>query len=89
MIEIYRKLADNMPDNGYQVVMFTHQDVKFWSELTMILWSSGLKVSAAWNISTETESGGLKEGNYVKGTVLLVLQKQNSNNFAFQDQVYD
>jgi len=89
MIEIYKNLADNMPDNGYQVVMFTHQDVKVWSELTMILWSAGLKVSSAWNISTETESGGLKEGNYVKGTVLLILQKQTSNDFAFQDEVYD
>jgi len=89
MIEIYKNLADNMPDNGYQVVMFTHQDVKVWSELTMILWSAGLKVASAWNISTETNSGGLKEGNYVKGTVLLVLRKQTSDDFAFQDEVYD
>jgi len=90
MIEIYKNLADNMPDNGYQVVMFTHQDVKVWSELTMILWSAGLKVSSAWNISTETNSGGLKEGsNYVKGTVLLVLQKQTSDDFVFPDEVYD
>jgi adenine-specific DNA methylase len=89
MVEIYKNLADNMPDNGYQIVMFTHQDVKVWSELTMILWSAGLKVASAWNISTETNSGGLKEGNYVKGTVLLVLQKQSSDDFAFQDEVYD
>ncbi|TDP12521.1 anti-phage-associated DUF1156 domain-containing protein [Halanaerobium congolense] len=89
MIEIYKNLSNNMPDNGYQVVMFTHQDVKVWSELTMILWSAGLKVASAWNISTETNSGGLKEGNYVKGTVLLVLQKQTSDDFAFQDEVYD
>jgi len=89
MIEIYKNLAGNMPDNGYQVVMFTHQDVKVWSELTMILWSAGLKVVSAWNVSTETNSGGLKEGNYVKGTVILVLQKQTSNDFAFQDEVYD
>jgi adenine-specific DNA methylase len=89
MIEVYKNLAENMPDDGYQVVMFTHQDVKIWSELTMILWSAGLKVASAWNISTETNSGGLKEGNYVKGTVLLVLQKQTSDDFAFQDEVYD
>jgi adenine-specific DNA methylase len=89
MIDIYKNLANNMPDNGYQVVMFTHQDVKVWSELTMILWSAGLKVSSAWNISTETASSGLKEGNYVTGTVLLVLQKQTSDDFAFQDEVYD
>ncbi|MEL4026684.1 anti-phage-associated DUF1156 domain-containing protein [Lysinibacillus endophyticus] len=89
MIEVYRNLAKNMPDNGTQVVMFTHQDVKVWAELAMILWSSGLRVVSAWNIATETESGGLKNGgNYVKGTVLLVLKKQTSNDIAFQDELY-
>jgi adenine-specific DNA methylase len=88
MIEIYKNLADHMPDNGYQVVMFTHQDVKVWSELAMILWASGLRVVSAWNISTETESGGLKTGNYVKGTVLLTLKKQTSEDMAFQDELY-
>lgn len=90
MVEIYRNLANNMPDNGYQVVMFTHQDVKVWSELSMILWSAGLRVISAWNISTETESGGLKAGgNYVSGTVLLTLKKQDNNVIAFQDELYD
>ncbi|MBN7453258.1 DNA methylase, partial [Mycobacteroides abscessus subsp. abscessus] len=78
MIEIYKNLTKNMPNNGTQVVMFTHQDVKVWAELAMILWSSGLRVVSAWNIATETDSGGLKSGNYVKGTVLLVLKKQTS-----------
>ena len=54
----------------------------------MILWSSGLQVTAAWNIATETESGGLKDGNYVKGTVLLVLRKQKSNEIAYLDELY-
>lgn len=89
MIEVYKNLSNNMPDNGTQVVMFTHQDVKVWAELAMILWSSGLRVVSAWNIATETESGGLKEGgNYVKGTVLLVLKKQTSKDVAFQDELY-
>lgn len=88
MIEIYKNLANNMPDNGTQVVMFTHQDVEVWAELAMILWSSGLRVASAWNIATETDSGGLKSGNYVKGTVLLVLKKQTSNDVAFQDELY-
>jgi putative DNA methylase len=88
MIEIYKNLASHMPDNGMQIVMFTHQDVKVWAELTMILWSAGLRVVSAWNIATETESGGLKNGNYVKGTVLLVLKKQLSNETAFQDDLY-
>ncbi|MDM8534014.1 DUF1156 domain-containing protein [Clostridiaceae bacterium HSG29] len=90
MIDVYKNLANHMPDNGYQVVMFTHQDVKVWSELSMILWSAGLRVVSAWNIATETESGGLKAGgNYVKGTVLLTLKKQTSNEIAFQDELYD
>ncbi|NLT02436.1 MAG: DUF1156 domain-containing protein [Bacteroidales bacterium] len=90
MIEIYRNLANHMPDNGMQVVMFTHQSPAVWADLTMILWSAGLHVTAAWNIATETESGGLKEGNYVKGTVLLVLRKRTTSATAFTDEItYD
>jgi putative DNA methylase len=88
MVEIYRNLANHMPDNGMQVVMFTHQDVSVWADLTLILWSSGLRVTAAWNIATETESGGLKDGNYVKGTVLLVLRKQTFEETAYLDELY-
>lgn len=87
MIEIYKNLANHMPDNGMQIVMFTHQDPAVWADLTLILWSAGLHVTAAWNIATETESGGLKEGNYVKGTVLLVLRKLNTDATAFTDEI--
>ena len=87
MIEIYRNLANHMPDNGMQVVMFTHQSPAVWADLTLILWSAGLHVTAAWNIATETESGGLKEGNYVKGTVLLVLRKRTTEASAFIDEI--
>ncbi|MBT3366891.1 MAG: DUF1156 domain-containing protein [Nitrospina sp.] len=88
MVEIYRNLADHMPDDGMQIVMFTHQDVKVWAELSLILWSAGLQVTAAWNIATETEASGLKQGNYVKGTVLLVLRKQTSDDTAYMDELY-
>lgn len=88
MIDVYKRLADNMPENGIQIVMFTHQDVRVWAELSMILWSAGLRVTSAWNIATETDASGLKEGNYVKGTVLLVLRKQNSDSTAFLDELY-
>src|SRR5690606_19658043 len=54
MVEIYSNLAKNMPENGIQVVMFTHQDVSVWADLTYILWTAGLRVTAAWNIATET-----------------------------------
>lgn len=89
MVAAYKNLADHMPDNGMQIVMFTHQDTKVWAELSMILWSAGLQVTSAWCIATETESGGLKQGNYVKGTVLMVLRKRISDEIAFEDDLYE
>ena len=82
MVDCYRNLAANMPDNGLQVVMFTHQDASVWADLTLILWAAGLRVTSAWTIATETESA-LKEGNYVQGTVLMVLRKQASGRRCF------
>lgn len=87
MADCYRNLANYMPDNGCQVVMFTHQDAAVWADLALILWASGLCVTAAWCIATETSSA-LKEGNYVQGTVLLILRKQTSDDTAFLDEVY-
>lgn len=86
MVEAYSNLKNNMPDNGMQVVMFTHQDASVWADLALILWASGLKVTAAWTIATETTSA-LKEGNYVQGTVLLVLRKNTSEETAFLDEL--
>ena len=86
MVDCYRNLAARMPDDGLQVVLFTHQDASVWADLTLILWTAGLRVTAAWTIATETESA-LKEGNYVQGTVLLVLRKQTSAETAFLDEV--
>jgi len=88
MVEIYRNLAEHMPEDGMQIVMFTHQNVGVWADLTLILWAAGLRVTAAWNIATETDAGGLKHGNYVKGTVLLVLRKQTSEETAYLDELY-
>ena len=75
MVAAYAAMTRHMPDNGMQVVMFTHQDAGVWADLGAILWAAGLRVTAAWNIVTETESA-LKEGNYVQGTVCLVLRKR-------------
>jgi len=88
MVEIYRNLAEHMPEDGMQIVMFTHQNVSVWADLTLILWAAGLRVTAAWNIATETDASGLKQGNYVKGTVLLVLRKQTSEETAYLDELY-
>ena len=83
MVEVYSNLAAHMPDDGAQVVMFTHQDASVWADLALILWASGLRVTAAWTIQTETDSAGLKTGNYVQGTVLMVLRKQTSDEEGF------
>lgn len=88
MVAVYKNLTNHMPDNGAQIVMFTHKDLGIWADLAMILWASGLKVTAAWCIATETDAGGIKKGDYVQGTVLLVLRKQSSNETAFLDEIY-
>lgn len=75
MVAAYANMTSHMPDHGQQVVMFTHQDAGVWADLGAILWAAGLRVTAAWNIVTETESA-LKAGNYVQGTVCLVLRKR-------------
>ena len=87
MIEIYANLTRHMPENGMQVVMFTHSDPAVWAQLAVIMWKAGLRVTAAWNIATETDASGLKSGNYVKGTVLLVLRRQTGDETAFLDEI--
>ncbi len=87
MIDIYSNLTVHMSDDGMQVVMFTHSDPAVWAQLALIMWKAGLKVTAAWNIATETDASGLKDGNYVKGTVLLVLRKRMGTSEAFLDEI--
>jgi putative DNA methylase len=75
MVAAYAAMCRHMPDGGIQVVMFTHQDAGVWADLGAMLWAAGLQVCSAWNVVTETEkpSGG---GNYVQGTISLVLRKR-------------
>ena len=86
MVASYRNLAEHMPEDGAQIVMFTHQDASVWADLALILWAAGLRVTAAWTVATETDSA-LKQGNYVQGTVLLVLRKRTSDRTVFTDQL--
>ncbi|GAB4240010.1 MAG: DUF1156 domain-containing protein [Acidobacteriota bacterium] len=86
MVQAYRNLTEHMPHDGLQIVMFTHQDAAVWADLTMILWAAGLRVTAAWTIATETSSG-LKVGNYVQGTVLLVCRKRTETEPLFLDEL--
>lgn len=87
MVECYRNFTAHMPDSGAQVVMFTHQDAAVWADLALILWASGLQVTAAWTIQTETDATGIKKGNYVQGTVIMVLRKQTSMESAFLSDI--
>jgi hypothetical protein len=86
MVEAYRALAEHMPDNGLQIVMFTHQDAGVWADMAEIMWGAGLRVTAAWYVATETTSE-LKKGGYVQGTVLLVLRKRLGCDSAYKDEL--
>jgi adenine-specific DNA methylase len=86
MVASYRNLVERMPDDGAQIVMFTHQDSSVWADLARILAASGLRVTSAWTIATETDSA-LKKGNYVQGTVLLILRKRLDERTAYSDEI--
>ena len=75
MVAAYKAMTENMPGNGLQCVMFTHQDTGVWSDMVGIFWAAGLQVVAVWYIATETTSE-LKKGGYVQGTVILMLKKR-------------
>jgi len=86
MVDALRAMANRMPDNGLQVCMFTHQDAGVWADMAGIVWGAGLRVTAAWYVSTETTSE-LKKGGYVQGTVLLVLRKREGDERAYKDEL--
>jgi len=78
MVAAYKRMTECMPDNGLQVIMFTHQSGSIWADMANIVWAAGLQVTAAWYVVTETDSA-LREGSYVKGTVLLVCRKRKGD----------
>lgn len=86
MVKAYAAMAQHMPDNGIQVVMFTHQDARVWADMAGIFWGAGLQVTAAWYIATETTSE-LKKGGYVQGTVILVLRKRRGSEKIYKDEL--
>lgn len=75
MVAAYKRMGECMPDNGLQIIMFTHQSESIWADMANIVWASGLQVTAAWYVVTETDNA-LRDGQYVKGTILLVLRKR-------------
>ena len=86
MVASFRAMAEHMPSNGLQVCMFTHKDAGVWADLAQIVWAAGLKVTAAWYVSTETTSDQ-KQGGYVQGTVLLVLRKRAGSEHGFRSDI--
>ena len=86
MVAAYKRMTECMPDNGIQVVMFTHQSGSIWADMANIVWASGLKVTAAWYVATETDSA-LREGSHVKGTVLLVCRKRQGTQKTTRDDL--
>jgi adenine-specific DNA methylase len=86
MVAAYARMAECMPDNGLQIVMFTHQDAGVWADMAQIFWGAGLRVMAAWYIATETTSE-LKKGGYVQGTVILVLRKRLEAERGYKDEI--
>jgi putative DNA methylase len=86
MVDAYKRMTECMPERGIQVVMFTHQSGTIWADMANIVWASGLQVTAAWYVVTETESA-LREGSHVKGTVLLVLRKRQGTHKTTRDDL--
>ena len=51
-----------------------------------IIWASGLQVTAAWYVVTETDSA-LRQGANVTGTIMLVLRKRHKQLATFRDDL--
>jgi len=86
MVAAYRKMTEKMPNNGIQVLMFTHQSGSIWADMANIIWASGLQVTAAWYVVTETDSA-LRQGANVTGTIMLVLRKRHQELETFRDDL--
>lgn len=81
MAECYQRLAELMPDNALQILMFTSTDV--WEDLALIMWAAGLQVKQVWSVATETLGLRGRSGNYVQATYNMVLRKRTGANVGF------
>ncbi|WP_039794703.1 anti-phage-associated DUF1156 domain-containing protein [Komagataeibacter europaeus] len=86
MIDVYNNISRHMPENGLQIVHFTHQDTKTWSDVAQIFWGANLQVVQDWYISTENMTE-LKKGGYVQGTHIIVLKKRSGDKSGYQDEI--
>jgi putative DNA methylase len=85
MAECYRNLAQHMPEDGMQVLMFTHKSTDVWEDLALIMWAAGLQVKQVWSVATETPGLGVRSGNYVQATYNMVLRKRTGDKLGFVD----
>lgn len=85
MSDCYRRLAEMMPDNGMQILMFTHKSTDVWEDLALIMWAAGLQVKQVWSVATETPGTGTRTGNYVQATYNMVLRKRTGDKMGFVD----
>lgn len=85
MADCYRRLAEKMPDDGMQVLMFTHKSPDVWEDLALIMWAAGLQVKQVWSVATETPGAGIRTGNYVQATYNMVLRKRTGSKIGFVD----
>jgi putative DNA methylase len=86
MVAAYKKLGERMSPNGIQIVMFTHQSGAIWADMANIVWASGLQVTSAWYVATETDNP-MRDGAYVQGTVLLVLRRRSGVHKVSRDDL--
>jgi putative DNA methylase len=86
LVAAYQGMTARMPENGMQLIMFTHQSGSIWADMANIVWAANLHVTAAWYVVTETDSA-LREGSHVKGTVLLVCRKRRGTDKATRDDL--
>jgi putative DNA methylase len=86
MIDAYSAMTEHMSENGLQIVQFTHQDAKTWSDMAQIFWGAGLQVVQDWYVSTENMTE-LKKGGYVQGTHMIVLKKRQGSQSGYQDEI--
>jgi adenine-specific DNA methylase len=85
MADCYRGLTVHMPDDGMQVLMFTHKSTDVWEDLALIMWAAGLQVKQVWSIATETPGAGIRQGSYVQATYNMVLKKRTESKMGFVD----
>ena len=86
MVAAYWRMTEYMPENGIQIIMFTHQSGAIWADMANIVWAAGLQVTAAWYVVTETDNA-LRDGSNVKGTVLLVCRKREGEHKITRDDL--